>query len=104
MTTMSGKGTKFRGLTHAHTLAGLGLTVDEEELQEVQDDQQGVEGVEVDVEGVAPLHVKVSARVLQQVLVAEEPGSRDKHGVLWMSGGGVKSEEKTQAEGSGLTT
>lgn len=51
------------------------LTVDEEELQKVENDQQGVEGIEVDVEGVAPLHVKVPARMLQKVLVADEPGA-----------------------------
>lgn len=57
------------------------LTVDEEELQEVEDDQQWVEGIEVDVEGVAPLHIIVSAGMLQQVLVADEPGA-EKTGVF----------------------
>ena len=49
------------------------LTVDEEELQEVQDDEQRVEGVEVHVEGVAPLHVVVLAALLQQVPVGHAP-------------------------------
>lgn len=50
------------------------LTVDKEELQEVQDDQQWVESVEVDIKGVTPLHVKVPAGLLQQVSVGDEPG------------------------------
>lgn len=53
------------------------LTIDEEELQEVKDDQKRVESVEVDIERVAPLHVKVFARVFQQVLVADEPGTEN---------------------------
>lgn len=43
----------------------------------MKDDQKRVESIEVDVERVAPLHVKVFAGVFQQVLVADEPGTEN---------------------------
>ena len=49
------------------------LTVDEEELQEVEDDEQGVEGVEMHVECISPLHVRVLPRALQEVLISNYP-------------------------------
>lgn len=44
----------------------------------------------MDVEGVAPLHVKVSAGMLQQVLVANKPGAEKAEGAFkgaesWMT-------------------
>lgn len=62
------------GNTHRRfPFIALLLTINEEELQEVKDDQKRIESIEVDVERVAPLHVKVFAGVFQQVLVADEP-------------------------------
>lgn len=58
-------------LTLSHNL----LTVDEEELQEMKDDEERVESIEVDVKCVAPLHVEVFARMFQEVLVADDPGT-----------------------------
>lgn len=43
----------------------------------MKDDQKRVESIEVDVERVAPLHVKVFAGMFQQVLVADEPGTEN---------------------------
>lgn len=40
----------------------------------MKDDQKRVESIEVDVESVAPFNVEVSARMLQQVFVADQPG------------------------------
>lgn len=39
----------------------------------MQDDQKRVESIEVDIKRVAPLHVKVSAGLFQQVLVGDNP-------------------------------
>lgn len=41
----------------------------------MQDDEERVEGVEMHVEGVAPLHIIVLRGVFQQVLVGDDPGS-----------------------------
>lgn len=56
--------------------------IDEEELQKVQDDEQRVEGIEVDIKGVAPLHIIVLTRVLHQVLIGDHPhqgGNEEPH-------------------------
>jgi len=47
----------------------------DEELEEVEDDEEGEEGVEVDVEGEAPLHVLVPAPRLHQEPIAQKPQS-----------------------------
>lgn len=39
----------------------------------MQDDEERVESVQMHVEGVAPLHIIVSALALHQVLVRDEP-------------------------------
>lgn len=61
----------------SHSGRFLPLTVDEEELDEMQDDEERVESVQVHVEGIAPLHVVVSALALHQVLVSDEPEERN---------------------------
>lgn len=45
----------------------------------MQDDEQRVEGIEVDIKGVAPLHIIVLTRVLHQVLVGDHPREADTH-------------------------
>lgn len=47
--------------------------VDEEELDEMQDDEERIESIQVHVEGVAPLHIVISALAFHQVLVGDEP-------------------------------
>lgn len=53
----------------------------------------------MDVEGVAPLHVKVSARMLEQVLVANKPG-RKSRGAFRKSGNWIKKKiDKKKLDG-----
>ena len=49
------------------------LTVDEEQLDEMQNDQKWVEGIQVNIKGVSPLHIIVSVLLLHQVLIRNEP-------------------------------
>lgn len=44
----------------------------------MQDDEKRVEGIEVNIKCVAPLHIKVSAGLFQQVPVADDPEKDNK--------------------------
>lgn len=48
----------------------------------MQDDKQGVEGIEMHIECVAPLYIIVLTGRLQQVLIGDEPGDTDRKGPL----------------------
>ena len=54
------------------------LTGEEWDLEEVEDHEEWEEGVEVDVKGVAPLHVLPVGRHQDEVLIGDEPVKKHK--------------------------
>ena len=49
------------------------LTVEEGQLEEVEDHKEWEEGIEVDVKGVRPLHILTTGRLHYEVPVGQEP-------------------------------
>lgn len=65
-------------MTSSERRQNLLLTVDEKQLDKMQNDQEWVEGIQMNVKGISPLHIIVSVLLLYQVLVRNEPTCEDK--------------------------
>lgn len=60
-------------MTSVERKQNLLLTVDEKQLDKMQNDQEWVESIQMNVKGISPLHIVVSVLLLYQVLVRNEP-------------------------------
>ena len=64
-------------MTSVERKQNLLLTVDEKQLDKMQNDQEWVESIQMNVKGISPLHIVVSVLLLYQVLIGNEPTRRD---------------------------
>lgn len=55
-------------MTSVERKQNLLLTVDEKQLDKMQNDQEWVESIQMNVKGISPLHIVVSVLLLYQVL------------------------------------
>lgn len=65
-------------MTSSERRQNLLLTVDEKQLDKMQNDQEWIESIQMNVKGISPLHIIVSVLLLYQVLVRNEPRCEDK--------------------------
>jgi len=65
-------------MTSVERKQNLLLTVDEKQLDKMQNDQEWVESIQMNVKGISPLHIVVSVLLLYQVLVRNEPVCEDR--------------------------
>lgn len=80
-------------MTWVERKQNLLLTVDEKQLDKMQNDQEWVESIQMNVKGISPLHIVVSVLLLYQVLVRNEPVCEDR----WKGGQceALKSTDRT---------